>query len=474
MRGTTLRPTARGLAVILATAVLLVGSAGLGLRAPRDVAAALCVVLAVAALCLLLALPGLRLRRRVHEGAVPVGGGILVDLELAPRAVLSRVPLARGTVLCSFPAALGGPGVLPLRAAMPHRLTARGRGVHDLGACRIRAVDPLGMWRLTRTERPGGTVIALPRVEEVPGSLARRAGLAADGLIGATLHGAGEIGPLARPYVPGDDLRRIHWRASARADRLMTREDEPTAAETAVIVLDDRAHAEFGAGGDEAVRERTISLVASLWTVLRAHGWGVRMLDGRGEEIVRETPPSSSSSAAGEAAAPALAVDAEAVRETLLALARLRFREPGSGSSRGGSSGTGDSGDSDGAAGTRRADAPLHAVPAGGITTGGTGLAVLVGSATRPMTSTGPTSPMGPMRPAGALGAVEGPVLPGPLAELAPLAGGAGRRLAVVVAPGAREDPRDARDGRWDVLELTDGTPLAAALEVLAAGEGRR
>lgn len=464
---TTLLPTARGLAVIAVTVVLLLGSAVLGLRASRDVAAALLVVLVVAALCLVLALPGLRLRRRAHEDAVPVGASTLVDLALAPRAVLSRVPLAHGTVLCAFPAALGGPGVLPLRAAMPHRLTARGRGVHDLGICRIRAVDPLGMWRLTRTEHPGGVVTALPRVEEVPGALARRAGLAADGPAGSTVHGTGEIGPLARPYAPGDDLRRIQWRASARADRLMTREDEPTAAETAVIVLDDRAHAEFGDGGDEAVRERIVSLAASLWTILRADGWGVRMLDARGEEIVREAPSSS----AGEAAAPALAVDAETVREALLALARLRFRDSGSGRS----SGLGDDGDSDGAAGSRRADAPLHAAPAGGITTGGTGLAVLIGSATHTMASTGPVSSLsssGPMSPAGAPGAVEGPVLPGPLAELAPLAGGAGRRLAVVVAPGAREDPRAARDGRWDVLELTAGTPLAAALEALAATGG--
>lgn len=468
MRGTTLRPTARGLAVILATVVLLAGSAGLGLRAPRDVAAALCVVLAVSALCLALALPGLRLHRRVQEDAVPVGDGVRVDLALAPRAVIARIPLARGTVRCALPPALGGPGVLPLGADMSHRLIAQGRGEHDLGACRIRAVDPLGMWRLSRTEHPGGSITALPRIEAVPDALPRRAGLAADGRMSAAAPGAGDIGPLARPYVPGDDLRRIHWRASARTDRLMTREDEPTAAETAAIVLDDRSHA----GADEAVRERIVSLAASLWTILRAQGWCVRMLDASGEEIVAETPPLA---AAGEAGAPALAADAEAVRAALLALARLRFRtaEDDGGDDHAG--GGGESGRDDrggGAVGPGPAGALLHAAPSGGITTGGVGLAVVVGSTSlgpRPTGAAEHRVSQGSERGAADDGTLGGAGLPAHLAELSPLTGRAGRRLAVAVAPGARTAPEAGRGGGWDVVELTVGTPLADALEALGA-----
>jgi uncharacterized protein (DUF58 family) len=46
-----------------------------------------------------------------------------------------------------------------------------------------------------------------------------------------------------RPYLPGDPLRRVHWRATARADDLVVKEVEDTAAARLILVLD------LGGGG---------------------------------------------------------------------------------------------------------------------------------------------------------------------------------------------------------------------------------
>ena len=100
------------------------------------------------------------------------------------------------------------------------------------------------------------------------------------------------------------------------------------------------------------------------------------------------------------------------------------------------------------------------------------GLAVVVGSAApgpRPTGAAEHRVSRGSERGAADDSTLGGAGLPAHLAELSPLAGRAGRRLAVAVAPGARTAPEAGRGGGWDVVELTVGTPLADALEALGA-----
>jgi uncharacterized protein (DUF58 family) len=46
-----------------------------------------------------------------------------------------------------------------------------------------------------------------------------------------------------REYVIGDELRRVHWRSSAKVGELMVREQLDTSEPTIVVLLDDRAAA---------------------------------------------------------------------------------------------------------------------------------------------------------------------------------------------------------------------------------------
>ncbi|GAB2536624.1 DUF58 domain-containing protein [Brachybacterium huguangmaarense] len=428
-RGLSLRPTLRG-AVVLGAAVLLVLLGDLsGIRAARGLAGFLLVAIAVSLVCAPAAAIGLGLRRRVLDDAVTAPGTARVDLDLAPGALARVLPLALGTVRLSLPADLGGPGELELRPAMPHRVTVGRRGIHALGPCEIRARDVLGLVELRRRQALPGTITGLPRLEDVDPAVLRRAGLAEEDPDGSAARGGAEVGALARPYVAGDDMRRIHWRASARTGSLMTREEEPPDDRAAVVVIDTRR----GPGADVRAEDRAVSVAASLWAVLRREGWAVRVVDATGVEVVR-----ASAEAGGPASALGSAADAEAERGALLALAGLGF--------------------SDAAA----AEGPAR--PAGGVTTGDVALVVAV-------------------LPADALvGSRDGADDPGErLAGLDALAGAATRRLALLIGHGPEGADATAgtagtectRIGRWDAVRLDPGASLADALAAAPSGAGR-
>ena len=80
----------------------------------------------------------------------------------------------------------------------------------------------------------------------VPAGMAR----SLDGRIDKVPHGTITFDSL-REYVVGDELRRVHWRSSAKVGELMVREQLDTSEPTIVVLLDDRAaaHAELTRGG---------------------------------------------------------------------------------------------------------------------------------------------------------------------------------------------------------------------------------
>jgi uncharacterized protein (DUF58 family) len=56
-----------------------------------------------------------------------------------------------------------------------------------------------------------------------------------------------------REYVEGDDLRRIHWSATAKRDRYMIRQEETPWHARATILLDDRSRSHVSASWEKAV-----------------------------------------------------------------------------------------------------------------------------------------------------------------------------------------------------------------------------
>lgn len=115
------------------------------------------------------------------------------------------------------------------------------RGVVPIGPLRITRRDALGLITLTRRYGPTAQVRVHPRVHPlvaVPAGVAR----SLDGRFDRVPHGTITFDTL-REYVIGDELRKVHWRTSARIGELMVREDVDTSLPRLVVLLDNRASA---------------------------------------------------------------------------------------------------------------------------------------------------------------------------------------------------------------------------------------
>ncbi|HLR94293.1 MAG TPA: hypothetical protein VK053_07200, partial [Jiangellaceae bacterium] len=149
--GTVLRPTLRGVAVAVVAALAWVLADLTRIMPARYLAAALLLALLLGLGCALAAMIGLRARRQVTDDAVPVGGTARIQLDLAPGALVSWLPLGRGAVRQHLPAELGGTGDLVLTRAMPHLLRVSARGGHELGPFSLIFRDVFGLFHLRRT-----------------------------------------------------------------------------------------------------------------------------------------------------------------------------------------------------------------------------------------------------------------------------------------------------------------------------------
>lgn len=322
--GTILRPTGRG-GVVLGLCLVLWILGDLARVTPaRQIAAALLIMLVIGAIGILVSGVGLRPRRYLVDDAVPVGGSARVMLLLEGTPWITVVPLGRGIVREHLPVELGDQGDLPLAARMPHILRVGRRGGHDLGPYSIIVRDLLGLFHLRRTVADGLYLTGLPVVGTMEPAAEQITGISREGAIGAIAsQGVGEIGPIARPYASGDDIRRIHWRASARTGQLMTREDEPAVGQSAVIVL-DTSQRENPSG---EVEDALVSHAATVLDALGLNGWEVRIVDASGDEITR------TGRRRGIPGPSPLGSEADAVeqRASLLALADVDFDDDASG-----------------------------------------------------------------------------------------------------------------------------------------------
>lgn len=310
---TVLRPTLRGGALLLAALVLWVLGDLFSLSAPRALAAAALLALLLALLSSLIARLHLDVTRTLRDEAAPVGTPGRALLQVSSLAL--HLPLGRGTIRVELPTALGGPGDLPFLPEIPHVLPVGRRGAHRLGPMVVRWRDLLGLLHLERRFTDEAVLLGLPVLEPVNAETLRRAGITRDGA-GGERAAVGEISPIARPYAPGDDVRRIHWRASARTGRLMTREEEAATGRTAVLVLDTRP----AAVRDSDREDRLVTHTASLTAALGDHGWDVLVLDATGDRITHLPHCRREGLVAAES-------DALARREALRALAVLDFTD---------------------------------------------------------------------------------------------------------------------------------------------------
>ena len=144
------------------------------------------------------------------------------------------------------------------------RLPTSKRGLVTVGPMTVEIADPFGLASSRTSAAPAVEITVLPRVDDIP-PLPRTVGPDPDG--GAETGSLGRLGEdfaALRPYVVGDDLRRVHWPSSARTDDdLLVRQDDVPWQGRICVVLDLRKSTH-----DVETIERAVSAAAS---VLRAH-----------------------------------------------------------------------------------------------------------------------------------------------------------------------------------------------------------
>ena len=108
-------------------------------------------------------------------------------------------------------------------------LPALGRGLHSVGPLSITVSDPFGLVERSEEVLAADQILVLPRTHEIVAPVdagGMRAAAEAARTVGGRIDHGDDFLTL-REYEVGDDLRRVHWRSSARTGTLMIRQDEP-------------------------------------------------------------------------------------------------------------------------------------------------------------------------------------------------------------------------------------------------------
>ena len=229
----------------------------------------------------------LALVRTVTPQLVAAGQPARVDLTLTnegrtPNGVLlleDHVPYVLGTrprfVLGGI-----GPG---WRRHVSYQVRSDVRGRFEIGPMTVRVGDPFGLIELGRAFQTTVPLVVTPRTVPLPTIP-----------LGGAWTGSGDNRPRAfatgsaedvtvREYRRGDDLRRVHWRSSARVGELMVRREEQPWQSRATLFLDNRLRAHRGQGVASSL-EAAVSAAASVAVHLSHRGFTVRLVTATGED----------------------------------------------------------------------------------------------------------------------------------------------------------------------------------------------
>lgn len=158
-----------------------------------------------------------------------------------------------------------------------YQIRSHVRGRHRLGPLTLRLRDPFGLATVAAS-LPGFTdILVLPRIDILGSARPHAEGIGAEGTIPhmVALHGEDDVA--VRSYHDGDDLRRIHWPATAHRSMLMVRQEDLPARRRAVIVLDSRAEGHRGSGA-LASFEWAVTAAASIAAHLSEHHYGLHLV----------------------------------------------------------------------------------------------------------------------------------------------------------------------------------------------------
>jgi uncharacterized protein (DUF58 family) len=226
--------------------------------------------------------------RRIEPARVAAGDRARVVLRIEN---ISRLPTGLLLIEDTIPYLLGGRPRVVLDRLAPRRpidvgyhVSGELRGRYQVGPLTVRLMDPFGLCELPRAFTSTDTLIVTPQVQDLPAvQLSGEWGGAGHSTSrSVATHGDDDVA--TREYRQGDDLRRIHWRTTARRGELTVRREEQPWQSRGAVLLDTRLAAHRGDGPASSM-EWAISAAASVSIHLARSGFELRMVTDAGQQI---------------------------------------------------------------------------------------------------------------------------------------------------------------------------------------------
>jgi uncharacterized protein (DUF58 family) len=168
---------------------------------------------------------------------------------------------------------------------IPYRVELLKRGAYKIEWMTVLSQDPLGIFAFARRIPVPSEILVYPVPQDIPDislSGAERFGYR-DLPIAAT-RGSGVDPDGVRDYVPGDPLRRMHWKSTARTGKLNVIEFEESRAINVVMVMDLQQGTNVGEG-KETTLEYLVRAAASIAQTAIRQGASVRLVTGDTPDI---------------------------------------------------------------------------------------------------------------------------------------------------------------------------------------------
>jgi len=247
--------TRHGWTAIIAAAASFVIGRVFGLIELYVLGVGIVIALLVAVISVQRRLPPLNVKRIVSPAMVAVGEPARVDIQLAN---LGR----QSSPYLQLWEPVGNTGGAPMQlaklapgqaASAAYRVPTARRGLIRTGPLRALRRDVLGLTERTTTLAGTDEVLIVPHSIPLPfpsvgssGRLGQHLRMKSWGQTGTEFHSL-------REYQRGDDIRRINWKASARATGLIVRETALEGIRRCTVVLDTNASEYVGDSFEQAV-----------------------------------------------------------------------------------------------------------------------------------------------------------------------------------------------------------------------------
>jgi uncharacterized protein (DUF58 family) len=242
------------------------------------------------------ALRGFHYRRRFHYRRAFPGEKVPVEIRVENR---KRLPLAWLRTTDHWPTSIAPederllqPSHLPGEGLMVLLLVMRGfermrrkidviyrrRGVFTVGPASAQSGDPFGLYRSEALAQGEERIVVFPEVWALDD-----VGIRPDDPFGERrsprrlFEDPTQVEGI-RDYQPGDNLRRVHWQATARVGRLQSKVHQPVAGLDLVVCLNAATFERHWEGTDPELLEAMVSMAASLASEGYQRGYRVGLI----------------------------------------------------------------------------------------------------------------------------------------------------------------------------------------------------